>query len=385
MAGRPPTRRLGHVPELDALRGVALLTVVAAHIWIVWPTWVFSKPFADGGFLAVDAFFVLSGFLITTLLLQEQARSRSFRLPEYYLRRALRVLPAIVLVLAAHLLYAAHQGYPPFGRSDWEWDTIRATLLFHMNWQVLWHPFAAADLTPLWSVAIEMQFYVLWPPVVVALLSLRRPKAVVLGFLITAFVAISLWRIVVFDRHGWEAAYLRSDSHIEGLVLGALVACAWVRGWTPERLPRWILWASLGVCALLVSQLKADARSAYTGGTTIFLFASAAALLVMVTHPRTEQGPVGRVLSFLGRVSYGIYLWHFPVLWAVTRDGTHLSDEQRLLLVIVITAVGVTVSRLCVEKPALAWRDRRARRAREGAPTDDAATTAPRHARPPHR
>jgi peptidoglycan/LPS O-acetylase OafA/YrhL len=358
VAPAPPPRRLGVVPELDVVRGVAVVLVIIAHVWIIWPTWVFADQLTGGGFLGVDLFFVLSGFLITALLLGEHAERGAVGIRAFYWRRAVRLLPALWLLLAAYAVYAVIDGHPPFGRSDWTWGTVRASALFHMNWHVLWHPLEAADLTPLWSVAIEVQFYVVWPLVVAGLLARSRSRAVVIGSLFALLAAVSARRLWLFETDGWEAAYLRSDSHVDGLVVGALLACAWARGWTPARLPRWLLWvAALGAGAL-VTQLRADERITYAGGTTVFLVLCATVVLVVVTDQRPLRGPLAQAAALLGRVSYGVYLWHFPVLWVVTRHGTHLTNVERFGLALGATTAGVAASRYLVELPAL----RRARR-----------------------
>ena len=354
------------MPELDSVRGVAVILVILTHLFIIWPTFTFQSTFSGGGFLGVDLFFVLSGFLITGLLLEEEARHGVVRLGGFFARRALRLLPALWLVLAAHLIYAVIDGYPPFGVRAWEWSTLRAGALFHMNWHVLWEPLQAADLTPLWSVAIEGQFYLVWPFVVVGLLGLRRAPLLGAGLLLALFVAVTVRRLVLFDGDGWEAAYLRSDSHVDGLVLGALAACAWVRGWIPARLPRWLLWAAAAVAAVLVTQLRADDRTTYAGGTTLFILAAAAVVLVLVSDPRPLRGPLAHVTALFGRVSYGVYLWHFPVFWAVTRDGTHLTNLERFGIAATVTTVGVAASWYLVEQPALRLKGRSSRRARSG-------------------
>lgn len=352
-------RRVRYVPELDSIRGVAMITVYLAHLWIIWPSWTFSRTFADGGFIGVDVFFVLSGFLITGLLLDEQARTRAIRLGAFYGRRALRLLPALWFGVAAYLLYARANDYPPFHSSALTFADTRATLLFGMNWQTVWHPTKVADFTALWSLSLEAQFYVVWPLVVVTLVGLHRSTRTVVSVIVGLFVVISLRRLQLFETQGWFAAYLRSDSHVDGLVLGSLVACAWVRGWTPDRLPRWLSWAAWAGLAGLLLVLRADARVTYAGGTTLVLLAGAVLVLVAVTTGRQEQGPIGRVTGLVGRLSYGIYLWHFPVLWAAERWGRGWSDEARLGSSLAVTAVGVAISRVAVELPALALKGRR--------------------------
>ncbi len=363
-------RRLGHAPALDSVRGIALVFVLLAHLWIIWPSWTFHRVFAEGGFVGVELFFVLSGFLITTLLLEEQGRAGTIHIGRFYARRALRIYPALLLVLGAHVTYAIWDHYPPFGRSDWEWSTIRASVLFFMNWHTLWNPLQAGDLVPVWSVSIEAQFYLVWPLVVLGVLGLQRSTRTAVAVLATVIAAVTVWRYVLFDTEGWEAAYLRSDSHIDGLLVGSLLAIAWVRGAIPARLPSWATWAAVAAGFALFTQLKADEDFAYLGGTTLFLAISCVIVLAAAAGGEVRLGPFLRPAAWLGRWSYGIYLWHFPVLFVVTRRGTGWSDEERLAATVVITAVGVIVSRYFVELPALRLRPGRAAQAPSAAATE---------------
>jgi peptidoglycan/LPS O-acetylase OafA/YrhL len=360
-------RRFEHVPDLDSTRGVAVIAVVLGHLWIVWPSWVWEPIFSRAGFLGVDLFFVLSGFLITTLLVAEQGRRGTVRLPSFYWRRALRLLPALWLLLAAHAIYASRTGYPPFGRHDFEWDSIQAAGLYYMNWHALWNPLSAAYLSPIWSLSIEGQFYLVWPFVVVGLIGVRRSRAVVVGVLVTALVIASVWRLFVFDWWGWSAAYLRSDTHIDGLLMGSLVGAVWIRGWTPNRLPRWLLLPAAVIVAGLFSRIDASKHFAYAGGITMFVAVAGVVVLVLVTNPRPEQGPTARALAWVGELSYGIYLWHYPVFWAFTRWGETWTNWERTLSAVAITAAGVTVSRVLVELPALRLKARRVDRPRDHA------------------
>ena len=347
------TRRVRHVAELDSIRGVALIVVLLSHFWLVWPTWTFTTVFAHGGFIGVDLFFVLSGFLITALLLDEQARTGAIRVGSFLWRRALRLIPALWFFLIAQAIYAVVESYPPFGSKADEVASLRAGGLFVMNWHTLWNPIGAGDLSPLWSLSIEMQFYVVWPFVVLALLGLHRSPRTVLVTLGVLIVAVTLRRYQLYETQGWYPAYLRSDSHIDGLMVGALTGCAWVRGWTPDRLPRWLLWAAVAVGGGVLTQIRADHRFAYAGGTTLFLAASATAVLVAVTTARPKLGPGARALALVGRYSYGLYLWHFAVFWAATRWSHGWSDEARVASAAAVVAVGVIASRHLVELPAL--------------------------------
>jgi peptidoglycan/LPS O-acetylase OafA/YrhL len=135
----PSIRRLVHVPSLDILRAFAVSLVVLSHLWEVAPWFHFREIFSNAGFLGVDLFFVLSGFLITALLLQEQYDTGRIRFSRFYLRRVIRLLPALLAMIGVYLVYAQQTGWPPFGRRDFAFDSVRATLLYGMNWQVLWN------------------------------------------------------------------------------------------------------------------------------------------------------------------------------------------------------------------------------------------------------
>jgi peptidoglycan/LPS O-acetylase OafA/YrhL len=342
------------VPALDSLRGIAVVMVLLSHLWLVWPSWAFEEDFSQAGFLGVDLFFVLSGFLITALLLDEQARTGGVRLLAFYGRRALRLFPALWLLLLAHLVYAALTDYPPFGRSDLEWDNIQAAVLYYMNWRVLWHPLASGDLSTIWSLAIEEQFYLVWPWVVLGVIGVRRRLVNVATFLVLAIVTVTVWRWFVFDRQGWEAAYLRTDTRIDGLLWGALAACLWARGWTPRELPRALLWGAIAVAAAVFLNIEADSSFAYAGGLTLFVIAASVIVLVLVSGPPRTAGPVGAATQHLGRISYGLYLWQAPVFHAFERWGRwRWSNEIRGFGAIAATLACALVSRAVVEAPAL--------------------------------
>jgi peptidoglycan/LPS O-acetylase OafA/YrhL len=344
--------------------------VVLAHLWIiVQPMSWLQQQFADGGFVGLELFFVLSGFLITALLLGEHARSGTVALGAFYWRRLLRLVPALWFALAAHLVYVRSIGYPDDVGAAHEWERLRAAGGFFMNLFALEQPDRAADLSHTWSLAFEAQFYLVWPLLVVGVLALRRRPGVLLAVNGTLLVAVSVWRLLLFEADGWEAAYLRSESHLDGLLVGSLVAIAWVQGWTPERLPRWLLWAGSAVTAGMLLVLRADQRIAYSGGTTVTLLAAALVVLVMATEARQRLGPFGRLTGLLGRYSYGIYLWHYPVMYAVTARTNGFSNLERVAITAAVTTAGVLASRHLVEQPAL----RLKRRAR---PADAAAVPA---------
>ena len=304
-----PYRRLVHVPYLDVLRAFAVSIVVLSHIWEVAPYYHWREIFSNSGFLGVDLFFVLSGFLITALLLQEQHDTGTIRLRSFYLRRAIRLLPALFAMLAVFLVYSNATGWPPFGSQAFAFESVRATLLYVMNWQVLWNPWAAGDLVALWSLAIEEQFYFVWPLVVIAFVGISQGARRVVPTMVGLLVAVTLWRVIVYQLWGWEAAYLRTETRLDGLVIGALAASLFVRGLTPARLPRWTPWVVITIWVALMLTVKADAAFAYHGGITLWVLAvrGDGALL------RQRPSPVGLVARGRRREGRQVLLRHLPV------------------------------------------------------------------------
>jgi peptidoglycan/LPS O-acetylase OafA/YrhL len=349
-----PIQRLGRVPAFDSLRAIAVTLVLGTHLWAVFPFGPFDERWTKSGFLGVDLFFVLSGFLITSLLLEEHHDTGGIRIARFYLRRALRLLPALGLFFAAYLTYSAIEGWPPFGRRDFAFDSLEATFLYYMNWRVLWNPLGAADLTAFWSLSIEEQFYLVWPIALLGLLwvSARRPRLVwVLG---VVAVAVTLWRAAVFHRWGWEAAYLRTDTRTDGLLWGALAGLLFVRGRLPKRLPAATPYAVGALWVLLLVWVRADGRSAYYGGISLWVLSAAVLVVWLANRPeRFASGPVAAATRQVGKVSYALYLWQLPVLRAVERWTPGWAVGWRVLAALALMSACTAGSWWLVERPAL--------------------------------
>jgi peptidoglycan/LPS O-acetylase OafA/YrhL len=365
-------RRLGAVPALDAVRGVAIVAVVLSHLWIVMPTWWgigavddilgMNGSMARAGFVGVDLFFVLSGFLITALLLQEQHDRGRVGLAAFYARRALRLLPALWLLLAVQTMYAVGAGYPN-GRTE-HWGSLTAALLYRLNWRMTTDQ--VGDLGALWSLAIEGQFYLVWPLAVIAFFGLQRRLSRVVLVLAAAIVLVAVRRAMVFDELGWVDAFVRSDTRIDGLLVGALAAMLWVRGALPRRLPPVTPWLAGAVMIAVFAYIDAARAFVYRGGLTVFVAAAAVLVVWVASTPdrRPSPGFFQRLAESLGRRSYGLYLWHFPVFWAFSRRAPEWPHHVVLLAALTVTAVGTYLSWVLVEVPALRHKDRIAARRR---------------------
>ncbi|MEZ5140802.1 MAG: acyltransferase [Acidimicrobiales bacterium] len=321
--GAPAPAR--HRPGLDGVRGLAVAAVVAYHLELV-----------PGGFVGVDVFFVLSGFLITGLVLDEVASTRRVSLRAFWARRARRLIPALLVVVPTVVLVALGWGWPDDQRRDLGIDAV-ATLTWWANWRQAhgasyWdsgeNPFRHA-----WSLSIEEQFYLLWPLAVVAVVALvvarrRRPAslAVSLGLVAAALAAASAaWMVVLshrLDDGDLSRVYVGTDTRAFAPLAGCALACwARARRTTPVRRLPTVLAGLAGTAALgwSVAVLEVDDPATYRHGLLVVV--TLAALLVVraaALAEATDRDPLAvastsAVARHLGRRSYAIYLWSWPV------------------------------------------------------------------------
>ena len=319
---------MGYLPGLDGVRALAVLGVLLYHGDLTW---------MQGGFLGVDVFFVLSGFLITTLITEEFERSGRINFGKFYLGRARRLLPALLLMLFVVGLVAAI-----FYRESafaYRQDAL-ASLLYVTNW---WYIVAdqsyfeaigrPAFLQHLWSLAVEEQFYLIWPAIAFVLLKWRGRRAV-FYVAIGAALLSTAWMIALSVRNGYpleadpSRAYFGSDTHVMGLLLGAALAMVW----RPGRLSRHLtagakaIITALGVSALLgvvwfYLQVSEYSPFLYRGGFFV-LSAVVCVLIAAASHPGVPFGPIlgAQPMRYIGQRSYGLYLWHWPI-FVITRPG----------------------------------------------------------------
>jgi peptidoglycan/LPS O-acetylase OafA/YrhL len=354
-----PVRRLGWVPELDGLRGVAVLLVVLSHGFVIGFRTRFSvvNNVFRGGFLGVNIFFVLSGFLITALLLREQADRGHVRFGTFYAGRALRLLPALYVLLAAHVVYVAVTHPFPFEN---ELVSVRAGVFYYFNWQVVWDVHkVATDLGHLWSLSIEEQFYLVWPAVLIVFLGLRHRARTVTAVLIAVIVIIAVNRGLLWHPAAWQELLNRTDTQADGLFVGALLAALWVRRRTPSRGLVLTGWIAFGVIALSVELVRGDRSFYFYGGSTLFAVAVAALILATLE----TNWPVNRLLRLaplraIGRVSYGLYLWHYPIFWVVARYGAAWPVPVPAIVGFTAAGTATVLSWVLVEQPALRWKRR---------------------------
>ncbi len=340
---RPHAPRLTHVRSLDGLRGVAVLAVVFYH---------FAPDVMPGGFLGVDLFFVLSGFLITSLLVNEWGGTARISLSSFWTRRARRLVPALFLVLVAVGIYALLVPDQVDGQR-FSVDGLSA-LGYVANWRFISSgqsyidQFLSHTPSPLrhtWSLAIEEQFYLVWP-VVVVLVGLvvkrltgdpgRRARRLRRTLLTMCLVlgAASLLRMHALHDAGEDLnrVYYGTDSRAFVILFGAALGALTAGVPTVARAFRRFV-VVVGCClavalAVAVAFISAESSWLYEGGYGIVALAMVAVLLAAA---QPGSNPLARVLESralvgLGLISYGVYLWHWPISLWVTEGGTGLDD-----------------------------------------------------------
>jgi peptidoglycan/LPS O-acetylase OafA/YrhL len=353
---------LGHRPALDGLRGLAILAVLGIHT---------HPSVLRGGYLGVDLFFVLSGFLITALLVQEHQRSGAISLRRFYLRRALRLLPALLAMLAFLWLYVLTMGTKSdlrrLGR-----DTL-TTLLYVHNWRVALTP--VKQLTPqlihAWSLAIEEQFYLAWPAALAFLLARKVRLRWVVGLTLAGVVVPSLLRVALWHGPPVARVYFATDTRADALSAGCLVGL--LVSLRPGPQGRWgraalRVGAWLAVAALLAQVLWVHFRDSYLyyfGFPVVNLSAAVLiAALLWSPPPLLKWVLETRPLCWLGRISYGTYLWNYVVTWLVLSRGPSMTAQpwKSTPIIWAATLVLGALSHYVIERPFLRLGRRLARR-----------------------
>jgi peptidoglycan/LPS O-acetylase OafA/YrhL len=352
----------GYLPALDGVRALAIGLVLLAHAF---------GGVVRGGVIGVDLFFVLSGFLITGILVDEVQRTGSLNLRAFYARRALRLFPA----LAALLLLVAVLPWPfPPDETATKWVAIAATAGYVANYV----GDDLANLSHAWSLAVEEQFYLLWPLTLLWLLR-RTSPAVRVAAMIVGFA--------IFRAIGWATGALGPGwlvTRADQLLIGALLALLVRRGFRVKTAWGWV--GLLGLAVVFAARIFTGDREMMLGGLTVTALAAA----LLIGHLASgDESALHRVATWqplvtIGMVSYGIYLYHRPIFRQVNHAFiTHgwlgpTYSVARLAIEAVLTAAAVWLSWRFIEKPALRLKDRVAPRSRQAAcsaPTVTAGST----------
>jgi peptidoglycan/LPS O-acetylase OafA/YrhL len=360
MLSRQSGSRHRYRPDIDGLRALAILPVVFFHAHLGMP----------GGFVGVDIFFVISGFLITTLI-AEEISDRQFSLVGFYDRRVRRIFPALFVVLLLTVFVAYLSFMPPefmlVGRS------AIATALFYSNmqfWREAGYFDAVADLKPLlhtWSLAVEEQFYIVFPFLLIAIEKWypRRRLTILVAVLAISFL-LSVWWV---HRQPVDAFFLMPARFWE-LGVGAVIALADVHGAEYPRLSRMPssrLATGMGLVGLVMIAIAVFALSEHMPfpGMTALLPCIGAALVIIAGKVRNSVSALlaARPLVFIGLISYSLYLWHWPLIVFVQYQTGHLLTATQAWLVIAVSILAAIASWWLIERPV---RQRRFLRGRAG-------------------
>ncbi|HUB72755.1 MAG TPA: acyltransferase family protein [Solirubrobacteraceae bacterium] len=357
----PLAPRQRYMPGLDGLRAVAVLAVVAYHLGFSW---------AGGGLLGVGVFFTLSGYLISDILLAQLQRG-SIQLGRFWLGRARRLLPALFAMLAIVAIWVALLG--PAQPAQFG-EAIGAAVLYVANWQLVFQHVSyfarfgpLSPLGHLWSLGVEEQFYVLWPLLLAIGASLLRerhtpsgvrPRLALATLLLAAGSAVEM-ALLYKPSLDPSRVYYGTDTRAFELLAGAVLAMLWPSARLRSEIApraRWLL-DGAGAAALLAVLAMVWRTGEYTpflyrGGFAALSLASACAVAVLV-HPGCRLGHVLGVapLRWIGERSYGIYLWHVPIIALSTPSGAHGVDLARGAAQLAATIAVATLSWRFLEQP----------------------------------
>ena len=334
---------LGHRAVLDGMRGFAVLAVLACHL---------NLPHTSGGALGVDIFFVLSGFLITSILCEEWSTFGEIRLGQFYLRRILRLYPALLLMVGCVSFISPAKTY------------LISSLTYSTNWILALKlaPFNL-ELGHTWTLAIEEQYYLLWPPILILALRIFKPRKAVFIPVLLALISIFIrWKLCAQGSDFWRIN-AGTDSHADGLFLGSALGMIYTFGLFPSsqyiRKISLILFIGLSGYLLftIVIQIMPEMNLSKVGaplvGCTSLLF-----IVLTVIHPVNGLVKIFefKPLVWVGTISYGLYLWQVPILVLCKFENLGIPSGISSLIKVILIFLVTIFSYRYIEKPVLQFK-----------------------------
>ena len=360
------TRGIQHIPAIDGLRAVAVTAVIFYHLGFSW---------IPGGFLGVDLFFVISGYVITRLLLDSIERSGGLDLRGFYKARARRLLPPMIFMIVVTGFYI----------TIWAQDSVRRfitdvpfALTGTINWWLVAKEqdyFEAIGRPPLlqhtWSLAVESQFYLVWPIILLLVLKRFGKKVIPFAALLIALVSASLLFYVSLQLDASSDVshiYFGTDTHSVGLFLGSALAVSWIpqnfKSEVSKRAQNFVDFIGVfGLIGILASFLLID-ESSPTAYKIAFPLAAifGVAIITSIVHPASRFAPIlqNRVLLWVGERSYAIYLWHW-VVFQISRPSVDIEGEDwaliavRILIVLALADISLKLVELPIRSGAVEY------------------------------
>jgi peptidoglycan/LPS O-acetylase OafA/YrhL len=363
-------QELDYVPALDGIRGIAVVAIMGYHGGVF---------LTGGGFYSLDTFFTLSGFLITSLIVAEWQKSGHIRLARFWARRARRLLPALLVLLLFVVGYVALFS-PPDMYPGLRGDAL-SSLFYVANWHFIVEGSnyfaqtgATSPLLHTWSLAVEEQFYLVWPIVVLVVLHTRFALRLLLVVSVVGALASAAAMALLFSLTDENRVYYGTDTRAQSLLVGAALSVGltlWANrrtdhggltstpsAWsarTPQGSHVFVAVGIAGVAATAALWTLVDVNDAFAfrGG---FLLAAVSTACVLASVVVATGSSLARLLAipplrYLGRISYGMYLWHFPLFLWITASNTGLSGAALFGLRFACTVGIATVSYYVVERP----------------------------------
>ncbi|OWA36026.1 acetyltransferase [Saccharibacillus sp. O16] len=352
---KPHTSR--YMPGLDGLRALAVLAVIAYHLHTEW---------APGGLLGVTMFFVLSGYLITDILLAQWDRSGRFDMKDFWIRRAKRLLPAMLTVVLFTVVWSIlfdHSRLPAM------LGDVPAALLYYSNWWSIFHQVSyfqsfgpLSPLGHLWSLAVEEQFYIFWPVLLGIGLILAQKNRGKLALVLAGLSLASALAMGIMYQPGEDPSrvYYGTDTRLFSLLIGAALAVVWPSRKLKTSISKSatkVLDITATVCLIVIAILIFKSNDygtfLYRGGMVLLSLATTI-LVAALAHPACRLGRVlgAKPLRWIGARSYGLYLWHYPVIVLTTPlVNTGGPNMTRILLQLLASFVLAALSYRYIEQP----------------------------------
>ncbi|MEH6944016.1 acyltransferase family protein [Bacillus sp. JJ722] len=345
-----------YIPGLDGLRALAVLSVIAYHLKFEW---------ASGGLLGVTIFFVLSGYLITNLLLIEWEQTHRINLKNFWIRRARRLLPSMLTMLLIVTAWITLFDQAFLGKLK---DDFLPAILYVSNWWYIFHDVSYFEsmgvpsvLTHFWSLAIEEQFYIVWPLFIFLVLSIKlKRKPIIIITMLIAFASALAMGIMYEPGADPSRVYYGTDTRAFSLLIGAMLALIWPSHKLSTKVPMQLRFAMdlIGIISLITLLLMIHKSNQYSGflylGGMLLASILTALLVAIIVHPSSFLGKWLSIkpLRWVGVRSYGIYLWHYPIILLtnplVDTEGPSIT---RILFQITLTFVIAGLSYKYIENP----------------------------------